>query len=237
MYPICLKGQLKTILKNLGTPDRGSNHNLPVINSIIYCDGDPLYNVDTEAGKWTSVSGQACPGVIYCDREWAGVSSEWASVSSEWASVSSEWAGVSSVWLTEDAELLFTVMFSDEANFYVSDEVNRQNMRYLSQQNTNWFMDSKQQGTERIMSVVVCYQRTFLPPASLTYTFTLVDGPKRNDVAIRELITARELIAQPVFRQSIVGALLWNDVAIVVLEVLNDELSVVVTPIMRHEEV
>jgi hypothetical protein len=44
-----------------------------------------------------------------------------------------------------------TVLFSDEALFYVNGEVNRQNVRYWSQNNLRWMDPSKQQGAERIM--------------------------------------------------------------------------------------
>lgn len=43
------------------------------------------------------------------------------------------------------AEFFSTFMFSDEANFYVNGEVNRQNVRYWSDSNPHWFTDNKQQ--------------------------------------------------------------------------------------------
>jgi hypothetical protein len=43
------------------------------------------------------------------------------------------------------------VFYSDEALFYVNGEVNRQNVRYWSQNNPRWMDPSKQQGAERIM--------------------------------------------------------------------------------------
>ena len=53
--------------------------------------------------------------------------------------------------LEEDAEFLSSVMFSDQANFYVKGEVNRQNVRYWSDTNPHWFTDNKQQGADRVM--------------------------------------------------------------------------------------
>jgi len=43
------------------------------------------------------------------------------------------------------------VLFSDEALFYVNGEVNRQNVRYWSQNNPHWVDLSKQQGAQKIM--------------------------------------------------------------------------------------
>jgi transposase len=43
------------------------------------------------------------------------------------------------------------VLFSDEALFYVNGEVNRQNVRYWSQNNPHWVDHSKQQGAQKIM--------------------------------------------------------------------------------------
>jgi hypothetical protein len=53
--------------------------------------------------------------------------------------------------IAEDENFLEGVMFSDEANFCVSGEVNKQNCRYWSPENTHWFTDSKQQGAHRLM--------------------------------------------------------------------------------------
>ena len=53
--------------------------------------------------------------------------------------------------LEEDPQFLSKVMFSDEANFYVNGEVNRQNLRYWSESNPHWFSSSKEQGAARVM--------------------------------------------------------------------------------------
>jgi len=51
----------------------------------------------------------------------------------------------------EDSEFLSTVMFTDEANFYVNGEVNRQNLRYWSDSNPYWYTNNKEQGAGRFM--------------------------------------------------------------------------------------
>lgn len=43
------------------------------------------------------------------------------------------------------------VLFSDKALFYVNGEVNRQNVRYWSQNDPHWGAHSKKQGAQRIM--------------------------------------------------------------------------------------
>lgn len=53
--------------------------------------------------------------------------------------------------LDDNAQFLSTVMFSDEANFYVNGEVNRQNLRYWSDSNPHWFTSNKEQGAARVM--------------------------------------------------------------------------------------
>jgi hypothetical protein len=53
--------------------------------------------------------------------------------------------------ISEDENFLEGVMFSDEANFYVSGEVNKQNFRYWSPEKPHWFTDSKEQGAHRLM--------------------------------------------------------------------------------------
>jgi len=45
----------------------------------------------------------------------------------------------------------FQVLFSDEANFYVSGEVNRQNCRYYSRDNPHFMLDSKEHNGPKIM--------------------------------------------------------------------------------------
>lgn len=42
------------------------------------------------------------------------------------------------------------IMFSDEACFHVSSEVNKQNMRYWSQDNPHWMRDDKIQGSPKV---------------------------------------------------------------------------------------
>ena len=53
--------------------------------------------------------------------------------------------------IAEDDDFLLNVLFSDEANFYVNGEVNKQNLRYWSPENPHWFSGDKQQGAQRIM--------------------------------------------------------------------------------------
>lgn len=53
--------------------------------------------------------------------------------------------------IAEDNDFLLKVLFSDEANFYVNGEVNKQNLRYGSPENTIWFSGDKQQGAQRVM--------------------------------------------------------------------------------------
>lgn len=50
-----------------------------------------------------------------------------------------------------DTDFATGILFSDEASFYVSGELNRQNTRYWPSQNPHWFHDSKKQGSERVM--------------------------------------------------------------------------------------
>ena len=42
-------------------------------------------------------------------------------------------------------------MFTDEANFYVNGEVNRQNLRYWSNANPHWMSPTKMQGAGKLM--------------------------------------------------------------------------------------
>ena len=56
--------------------------------------------------------------------------------------------------IEEEADFLSTVMFSDEANFYVTGEVNKQNLRYWSNENPHWYDPATQQGCDR--AVVWC---------------------------------------------------------------------------------
>lgn len=44
-----------------------------------------------------------------------------------------------------------SILFSDEANFYVSGEVNKQNVRYWMDSNPHWMSDCKSQGAEKLM--------------------------------------------------------------------------------------
>jgi hypothetical protein len=53
--------------------------------------------------------------------------------------------------LDGDANFSSGILFTDEANFYVSGEVNRQNVRYWSDTNPHWMNSSKMQGTGKVM--------------------------------------------------------------------------------------
>ena len=56
------------------------------------------------------------------------------------------------VQLEEDPDFVRrNMLFSDEANFYVSGEVNRQNCRYYSQDNPHFMLDSKEHSGSKIM--------------------------------------------------------------------------------------
>jgi transposase len=45
----------------------------------------------------------------------------------------------------------FTILFSDEANFYINGEVNKQNTRYWSSENPHWMEATKEQGCAKVM--------------------------------------------------------------------------------------
>ena len=54
--------------------------------------------------------------------------------------------------LEEDPDFVSrNMLFSDEANFYVREEVNRQNCRYYSQDNPHIMIDSKQHSCLKVM--------------------------------------------------------------------------------------
>ena len=57
-----------------------------------------------------------------------------------------------SIKLNENIHIIENcVLFSNEALFYLNDEVNRQNVRYWSQQNLHFVDYSKQQGVHKVM--------------------------------------------------------------------------------------
>jgi len=43
------------------------------------------------------------------------------------------------------------ILFTDEANFYVNGEVNRQNLRYWSNASPHWMSPTKMQGAGKLM--------------------------------------------------------------------------------------
>lgn len=51
----------------------------------------------------------------------------------------------------ENDNFPYEILFTDEANFYVSGEVNKQNTRYWSPNNPYWFDETKVQGSSRLM--------------------------------------------------------------------------------------
>ncbi|KAL1279171.1 hypothetical protein QQF64_025844 [Cirrhinus molitorella] len=51
----------------------------------------------------------------------------------------------------KDPQFTQKILFSDEANFYVNGEVNRQNHRYWSDTNPHWIDPSKTVGTKKVM--------------------------------------------------------------------------------------
>ena len=59
-----------------------------------------------------------------------------------------EWA-LSNV--NEDPNFSTKILFTDEANFYVNGEVNRQNLRYWSNENPKWLSPTKMQGAGKLM--------------------------------------------------------------------------------------
>ncbi|KAG2462398.1 FXR1 protein, partial [Polypterus senegalus] len=62
---------------------------------------------------------------------------------------SAEWAKQK---LEQDPQFTQKILFSDEANFYVNGEVNKQNHRYWSDTNPHWIDSSKTVGTKKFMS-------------------------------------------------------------------------------------
>uniref|UniRef100_A0A669B5E7 DUF4817 domain-containing protein n=1 Tax=Oreochromis niloticus TaxID=8128 RepID=A0A669B5E7_ORENI len=53
--------------------------------------------------------------------------------------------------LEQDPQFTQKILFSDEANFYVNGEVNKQNHRYWSDTNPHWMDHSKTVGTTKVM--------------------------------------------------------------------------------------
>uniref|UniRef100_A0AAZ1XQX5 Transposase Tc1-like domain-containing protein n=1 Tax=Oreochromis aureus TaxID=47969 RepID=A0AAZ1XQX5_OREAU len=53
--------------------------------------------------------------------------------------------------LEQDPQFTQKILFSDEANFYVNGEVNKQNHRYWSDTNPHWMDPSKTVGTTKVM--------------------------------------------------------------------------------------
>ncbi|KAL1267623.1 hypothetical protein QQF64_032986 [Cirrhinus molitorella] len=53
--------------------------------------------------------------------------------------------------LEQDPQFKQKILFSDEANFYVNGEVNKQNHRYWSDTNPHWIDPSKTVGTKKVM--------------------------------------------------------------------------------------
>ncbi|CAM1324679.1 Uncharacterised protein r2_g3343 [Pycnogonum litorale] len=53
--------------------------------------------------------------------------------------------------VNEDANFPTKILFTDEANFYVNGEVNRQNLRYWSSENPKWLSPTKLQGAGKLM--------------------------------------------------------------------------------------
>jgi len=50
-----------------------------------------------------------------------------------------------------DNEFPNTILFTDEANFYLNGEVNKQNMRFWSDENPHWMDPAKEQGSAKVM--------------------------------------------------------------------------------------
>ena len=59
-----------------------------------------------------------------------------------------EWA-LSNV--NEDPNFSTKILFTDEANFYVNGEFNRQNLGYWSNENPKWLSPTKMQGAGKLM--------------------------------------------------------------------------------------
>uniref|UniRef100_A0AAZ1X2A6 DUF4817 domain-containing protein n=1 Tax=Oreochromis aureus TaxID=47969 RepID=A0AAZ1X2A6_OREAU len=53
--------------------------------------------------------------------------------------------------LEQDPQFTQKILFSDEANFYMNGEVNKQNHRYWSDTNPHWMDPSKTVGTTKVM--------------------------------------------------------------------------------------
>ncbi|KAG2469999.1 GPTC1 protein, partial [Polypterus senegalus] len=81
--------------------------------------------------------------------------------------------------LEQDPQFTQKILFSDEANFYVNGEVNKQNHRYWSDTNPHWIDPSKTVGTKKLMEEDDAYipeNVTFAPKDVTPIDFT----PKDN---------------------------------------------------------
>ena len=77
------------------------------------------------------------------------------------------------VQLEEDPDFVRrNILFSDEANFYVSGEVNRQNCRYYSQDNPHFMLDSKEHSGPKIMVWCGLWRDHVLGPFFFNQTVT-----------------------------------------------------------------
>ncbi|KAG2470428.1 HDA11 deacetylase, partial [Polypterus senegalus] len=61
--------------------------------------------------------------------------------------------------LEQDPPFTHKILFSDEANFYVNGEVNKQNRRYWSDTNPHWIDPSKTVGTKKLMAGKLAIER------------------------------------------------------------------------------
>lgn len=53
--------------------------------------------------------------------------------------------------LNEDANISTNMLFTDDANFYISREVNWQNIHYCSNANPHWMSPTKMQDAGKLM--------------------------------------------------------------------------------------
>ncbi|KAG2462040.1 TDT nucleotidylexotransferase, partial [Polypterus senegalus] len=77
--------------------------------------------------------------------------------------------------LEQDPQFTQKILFSDEANFYVNGEVNKQNHRYWSDTNPHWIDPSKTVGTKKFMVPI-----SFIIPTPITMSIEVITIDQRT---------------------------------------------------------
>ena len=75
-------------------------------------------------------------------------------------------------WLLKNRFLCRDILFSDEANFYVNGEVNKQNYQYYSQSNQHWTEASIEHSSVKIMVWCGLWRKHVLDPFFLSSNLT-----------------------------------------------------------------